>query len=188
MSRKLLYVAAVGLASIASLAIAQNAPDNGGGQGQGQQGGPGEGGRGGRGNFDPAQFQQRMMERLKEQMKAPDDEWNVIQPKLEKVMTAQREARAGGMGGGFGGRGGPGGGGGRGGNDNEQSETAKASRELRDTLQSDNASADQIQAKLKAFRDARAKAEDNLKSAREDLKSVLNDREEAVLVMAGMIE
>src|SRR5205814_3579173 len=71
----------------------------------------------GRGNFDPAQMRERMMNRIKEQLGATDDEWKAISPKVEKVMTAQRESRGGGFGfggGGFGG-GGRGGGGGGGG-------------------------------------------------------------------------
>ncbi|MEP0841816.1 MAG: hypothetical protein HRF43_03795, partial [Phycisphaerae bacterium] len=64
------------------------------------------GGRGGRGNFDPAQMRQRMMDNIKEELAASDDEWKVLQPKVEKVLDAQRETRGGGFGGfgGFGGR------------------------------------------------------------------------------------
>lgn len=186
MSRKLLLAITVGVASLSTLAVAQNQPDNNGGGGNRQgQGQGGQGGGGGGRNFDPAQMQQRMMERMKEQMKAPDDEWAVISPKLEAVMKAQRDARVGGFGG-FGGRGGGGGGGG---NDQQpQSEVAKASRELRTTLEAENASPETVAAKLKAYRDARAKAEESLKAAREELKGVLNERQEAVLVMAGMLE
>ncbi|MGE5608946.1 MAG: hypothetical protein ACM359_06815, partial [Bacillota bacterium] len=56
-------------------------------QGGGRQG---RGGRGqqGAGNFDPAQFRQRMMDRMKERLGASDDEWKVLQPKFEKVMNA----------------------------------------------------------------------------------------------------
>lgn len=184
MSRKLLLAVAVGVASLSTLAMAQNQPDGGGQGGRPGQGqGPGQGG--GRGNFDPAQMQQRMLERIKEQMKAPDDEWNVISPKLEAVMKAQRDARAGGFGG-FGGRGG-GPGGGRG--DNQpQSEVGKASQELRTALEAENASAETVAAKLKAYREARAKAEEALKAAREELKGVLSERQEAVLVMSGVLE
>src|SRR3954470_5374615 len=63
----------------------------------------------GRGNFDPAEMRARMEARMKEQLGVSDDEWKVLQPKVEKVMTAQRDARAGG---GFGGPGGRRGGGG----------------------------------------------------------------------------
>src|SRR5216110_2902919 len=65
---------------------------------------------GGRGNFDPAAFRERRMNQIKEQLGATDEEWKAIEPKVDKVMTAQRESF-----GGFGGRGGPGGRGGGGG-------------------------------------------------------------------------
>src|SRR6476469_7144036 len=56
----------------------------------------------GRGNFDPEQFRQRMMDNYKEQLEVKsDDEWKIISARIEKVMTAQRDARVGR--GGFGG-------------------------------------------------------------------------------------
>src|SRR5678815_1719952 len=69
-------------------------------------------GRPQRGNFDPEQFRTQMMDRYKERLEVKsDDEWKIISERIEKVMTAQREARIGGFGG-FGGRGGRGGRGG----------------------------------------------------------------------------
>src|SRR5947199_5254232 len=66
----------------------------------------------GRGNFDPEQFRQRMMDNYKERLEVKsDDEWKIIQERIEKVTTAQRDAR---LGGGFGRFGG----GRRGGGDN----------------------------------------------------------------------
>src|SRR5437588_12178669 len=82
---------AILVAALASPALAQPAP-----------GGPG-------GPPDFAQMRQLMMERLKDALAANDDEWKVIQPKVEKVQQLQRDAGAGrGMFMGFGG-GGPGG-------------------------------------------------------------------------------
>src|SRR5687768_10316220 len=50
-----------------------------------QQGGGGGGG-GGRGNFDPEQMRQRMMERYKEMLEVKtDDEWKVIEGRIQKV-------------------------------------------------------------------------------------------------------
>jgi hypothetical protein len=180
-------IASMAVAFISAGAMAQDQVNGGGNQGGNQSGNNG-GNRGNR-NWDPAAMQQRMLDTVKEQMKAPDDEWKVIEPKLLKVMAAQRDARAGG---GFG-RGGPGGGGGGNrGNDQQpqqpQTELAKASRELRDLLAQENASPDQISAKLTAFRAARTKAEAELKAARESLKEVLNERQEALLVTMGMVE
>ena len=153
-------------------------------QGQGQ----------GRGNFDPAQFQQRAMERIKEQLGATDDEWKVIQPKVEKVMTAQRESRSGGFGfGGFGGggRGGAGGGGGGGGGGADRQPTTavgKASQDLRTTLEDKNAAPETISKKLATLREAREKARKDVADAQKDLKEILTQRQEAVLVINGMLE
>src|SRR4051812_32283787 len=72
----------------------------------------------GRGNFDPAQFRQRQLERLKENLEVNSDaEWKVISERIEKVLDAQRETRVAGFGGfgrGGGRRGGDNGGGGGG--------------------------------------------------------------------------
>jgi hypothetical protein len=147
--------------------------------------------RGGRGNFDPAQMRQRMMDMMKEQLGVNDDEWKVLEPKIEKVTTAQRDARAGGFGFGFGGRGRRGGdGGGAGGpaSDQPQSAVAQASQDLRNTLQNKDASADEISAKLKTLRDAREKAQADLHAAQKELKDVLTQRQEATLVSMGMLD
>src|SRR3954466_1478149 len=65
----------------------------------------------GRGNFDPEQMKQRMMDRYKERLEVKsDDEWKIISERIEKVMTAQRDARIASFGG-FGGGGRRGGGG-----------------------------------------------------------------------------
>src|SRR5438034_10237695 len=73
----------------------------------------------GRGNFDPAQFRQRQLERLKENLEVTSDaEWKIISERIEKVLDAQRETRVAGFGGfgrGGGRRGGDNGGGGQGG-------------------------------------------------------------------------
>jgi hypothetical protein len=189
--RNILFTATLlgALALPASLSFAQ-ATDNGGGQGRSapnDRGNQDNGGRnrGGRGNFDPAQFRQRMEERLKEQLGTNDDEWKVIQPKLQKVMEAQRDARGGGF---FGGRG-RGGDRGPGGNSSQaQSPVQQAQRDLRQTLDNKDASADEIKAKLTALRDAREKAKAELAAAQKDLRDVLTQRQEATLVMLGMLD
>jgi hypothetical protein len=139
-----------------------------------------------RGNFDPAQFRERRMNQIKEQLGATDDEWKVISPKVDKVMTAQRETFGGGFGrGGFGGRGGGGGGGA-----DQQPTTAlgKASADLRTTLEDKNAAPETISKKLAAMREAREKARKDVADAQKDLKEILTQRQEAVLVINGMLE
>ena len=64
--------------------------------GGGAQPGGGRGGRGGGrgGNMDPAQFQAQRMERYRQQLEVTsDDEWKVLQPRIEKVLQAQRDVR-----------------------------------------------------------------------------------------------
>lgn len=145
-----------------------------------------------RGNrFDPAQFRQRMMDRIKDQMGASDDEWKVIEPKLDKVMQAERDARGGGMGMMFGRRSrdrGQNSGSTAQNNDRSQSAVEQASLDLRKTLDNKDASASEIASKLTALRDARTKAHANLQAAQKDLKDVLTARQEAVLVMMGMLD
>jgi hypothetical protein len=172
---------------IPTLAFAQDRGGDGGGGGGGG-GGPGGDG-GGRRNFDPAQMRERMLGRMREQLGASEDEWKVIQPKLEKVMAAQRDARFGGMGGmmmGGGRRGGDGGG--AGGGDQQQTAVQKAASDLRTTLQSENASADEISQKLKAYREAREKAQAELAAAQKELKEVLTQKQEAQMVIFGMLD
>jgi hypothetical protein len=135
--------------------------------------------------FDPAQFRQQRLDRIKEQLGASDDEWKVLSPKIEKVMDVQRNT----FGGFGGGRGrGPGGGGGGNADNQPQTPVAKASADLRTTLENKDAPADDIKAKLAALRDARDKARAELQAAQKELKEVLTQRQEAVLVTNGMLE
>src|SRR4051812_32899013 len=118
MTRRVLLLLAVGCALVAPSFARAQAQDN---NNQNR-----------RGNFDPAQFRERYMNSIKEQLKADDDEWKVLSPKIEKLMTVQRDARAGG--GGF--RGGRPGGGGGGTPDNQPTTpVAKASADLRTALE-----------------------------------------------------
>ena len=164
-----------------------NQQDNGrGGRNRGNGGGPGGG------NFDPTQFRQRMEDNVKEQLGASDDEWKVIQPKLSKVFDAQRAARGGfGMRGMFGFRRNRDNGGDQNNNSTDnanRSPVELAQRELQQVLDNKDATPDQIAAKLKALREAREKAHEELVSAQKDLKEVLTPRQEAVLVNMSMLD
>jgi hypothetical protein len=134
--------------------------------------------------FDPAQMREQMMTRMKEQMGASDDEWKVLSPKIEKVMTVQRETR----GGGFGGFGGGRRGGGGGADQQPTTETGKASADLRTALENKDTPADDIAKKLAAYREARDKGRAQLQAAQKELKEILTQRQEAVLVNMGMLE
>jgi hypothetical protein len=192
-------VAAAGFLS-AGMAMAADAPAGGdtgaaGGARQGRQ----------RGNFDPAQMRQQMNDRMKTAMGATDDEWKVLQPKIEAVQTAQRDSRGGGMGmmGGRGGaRGGRGGaaaaGGAAAGGDapaaapaataRPQSEAAKAGDALRKVLDNKEAKPEEIKAALQAFRDARTAGEAKLAAAQKELKDIVTVKQEAYLVVSGMLK
>jgi len=149
--------------------------------------------QGGRRNFDPAQYRQRMMDRLKTELGATDDEMTALGPKIEKVMTLQRDAGGRGFRGrGGGGPGGPGGPGGTGGTpppvDPNASVVQKASADLRAVLENKDAKPDEIKAKLDALRAARADAKTQLAAAQQELRGLLTQRQEAVLVESGMLE
>lgn len=162
---------------------------------QEQPGGPG--GPGGGPPPDFAQMRQQMMDRLRDQMGATDDEWKAIQPLLEKVQQLQRQSGGRGGPGMFGPPGGPRGQGGPppggpggpgGGPGGPPSEVQQKQADLRDALQGGDAAADEIKARLAALRAARAKAKADLAKAQEDLKQVLSVRQEAVLVAFGILE
>lgn len=161
-------------------------------------GGGGFGGGGGRGNFDPAQFQQRMMERIRDNLNFTNDsDWNAVQPLVQKVMDAQRDLRSGGMGmfgggrnrnrgggGGDQGGGGGGGGGGRGGFfGGTPSPEAQA---LQDAI-NNNAPDAQVKDLLAKYEASQQKKQAALKSAQDNLRAVLTPRQEASAALMGLV-
>jgi hypothetical protein len=184
-------LAALGLSLfIAGAALAQNQPG-----GNGQAGQNGGGGRRG-GNFDPAQMRAGMMDRIKGDLGATDEEWTAIQPRLEKVLDAQRDARSGrgGFGGGgFGRRGGQGGGAGgatAGATPSTQpvSAVAKASADLKAAIDNKDTPPAELASKLATLRDAKEKAKSDLVTTQKSLKELLTQRQEAILVNMGMLD
>jgi len=172
--KKLLAMLAVAAALCVS-ADSLRAQDNGGG-----------GGGGGRyRNLDPAQiqqFQQRRMDRAKEQLGFTNDaDWSAVQPLVQKVMDAQRESFSGRFG--RFGRGG-GGGGDTGGN------TASTGNAERDALQQavdSNAPTAQIKAALEKYRSSQKAKQAKLEQAQEDLRKVLSQKQEASAVLLGLL-
>jgi hypothetical protein len=187
-----------------SQAIAQDAPPQGGGQrGQGRGGGRGGGGGGGQFNFDPEQMRQRIAERIREQLEIKnDDEWKAIEPLIEKVNEARREAGTGfgGMGfGGFGRRGGPGGGGGGGGGGQGGDANAPRPRnpfaaeplpeaEALQKALDGQASKEELKDRMAKLREARKAKEAALEKAQDNLRKVLTVRQEAVAVVNGWLK
>ena len=126
---------------------------------------------------------------MKNEIGATDKEWTVIEPRVTKVMTLSREVNRRGMGmmgrGGRGGRGRPGippqv-------SDSEQSEVQKAMDALQEALGKSDTSSDDIKAKLLALRNAKEKTRQELAKAQQELKQILSVRQEAKLVLWGLL-
>jgi len=149
-------------------------------------GGGGQGRRGGGGNFDPAQFQQRMMDNVRERLAFTNDtDWAAVQPLVQKVLDARRDVGFPGMG--IMRRGGGGGdnaqGGRRGGFFSAPSPEAEALQKAID----DNAPAAQVKALLEKYRTARKDKEAKLAQTQEDLRKVLTSRQEAQAALLGLL-
>ncbi len=184
-TKSIIFLSALALAASALSATAQDtakpkeAPKDAGANSDGgrQRGGPG-------GSMQD--FMQRMNERLKTSLKATDDEWTVLQPLIEKVQSAQREAYAGR---GYSGRSGSSKDGNSGGNPPTDTRPGSAeSAALRAAIESESTTPEDIKAKLTALREIRKKGVADLAVARENLKNVVTVRQEAVLVSTGLLE
>jgi len=198
-----------GVAIALSLGIgtmtAQNAPGGGGPSGGGRgRGGPGGGGApggggpgGGRGSFDPAQMQQRMLDRIREQLEIKgDDEWKVLQPRIEKVMEAQRGARGGSsMGMLFSRSSRPSGTGGdtatatatTGDQGRRSSREANPEAEALQKAIDAKASNEEMKTALAKFTEGRKAKQAELEQAQTELRKVLTLRQEALLTLWGML-
>jgi hypothetical protein len=173
-----LFAVAAALCLSADNLLAQdNGGDNGGGGG----------GRRGRGNFDPAQFQQRMLDRTKEQLGFTNDtDWNAVEPLVQKVMDARRDTMAS-MFGGFrrGGRGGQDGGNGGGGG--AFGGAANPEREALQQAIDSGAPAAQVKTALDKYRTAQKAKQAKLEQAQADLQKVLSQKQEAQAVLLGLL-
>jgi len=160
---------------------------------QNDNGGNGGGGGGGRGNFDPVAFQQRMMENVRDQLGFTNDtEWNAIQPMVQKVMDARRDAAGAGFGrlfgrgnrGGNNNAGNNGGGQRRGGFGGTPSPEAEALQKNID----DNAPTAQIKAALAKYEASQKEKQAKLLQAQETLRKVLTVKQEAQATLLGLLE
>jgi hypothetical protein len=115
-------------------------------------------------------FREAALNRLKEEMGSSDEEWTVLKPRVEKVMDLQREVR-----GGMGFRGAP---------DDEAPEAGA----LRTAIENKDASAEVIKEKMDAFRAAKKKQAEALEAARAQLREVVTARQEATLLLAGLLD
>ncbi len=198
------FVAA--LCSCGGSIFAQN--DNGGAPGvvvvrpqTGQPSDNGQGGPGGfggnfrGGNFDPAQFQQMMLDQTRQSLNITnDEEWKAIQPLVQNVMDARREI---GFGGGgmrmmFGGPGGPGGT--QGGNQSGNAQRAmrfgpqaSAEQQALQKALDDGAPAAQVKEAMAKLRAAKQEKQAKLEAAQEKLRSVLTTKQEAQALLQGLL-
>ncbi len=156
-------------------AFAQN--DNGGGPG------------GRRGNWDPAQMQQRIMERIQDELGFTNDtDWSAVQPLVQKVMEAQRDARGNMMGRMFGR-------GNRGGNNTDQGNRPRGGffgqpspeAEALQKAVDDNAPAAQIKDLLAKYQDSQKEKLAKLATAQENLRAVLTTKQEAQATLMGLL-
>jgi hypothetical protein len=143
--------------------------------------------------MDPQQIQQmiqqRMMENLREQMGVTNDtEWSVIKDRLAKVTRLRTEtmlSTAMGMMGGM--RRGPNGGGGGFPGFAGFGKPDPNVENLQNYVDS-NAPTEQLKNALARLREARKQKQEELAKAQEDLRLVLTMRQEAILVLAGMLD
>jgi len=110
------------------------------------------------------------LENLKGRLGISDTEWQVIKPRLKAVYDRVR-SRGSSMGG----------------SQQAGTEVENRRRELRELLREKGAKVEQIKARLTALRAAQEKARQELGRARQDLRRLLTLRQEAELVLDGLL-
>lgn len=174
-------VAALSLSASSLFAQDNNTNDNGGQGGQPGRRMRGQGGPGG-GNYDPAQRQQQMLERIKDELGFTNDtDWSAVEPLVQKVMDARRDVGFGGMGRMFRNRGGNNGGG-RG----FGPEPSAEQKALEDAIDN-NAPKGQLKAALDKYRASQKDKQSKLEQAQANLKKVLSQKQEAQAVLLGLV-
>ena len=146
---------------------------------------------GDRGNFNPQDLQARMMTALRDRFEvANDDEWKVISDRITAVSELRR-ATGSGFGGMLFGRGGTGGDTSRGGDRNSSTRGRSGGNTDVAALQAaiqDKLPEAEIKARLDRVRELRKENEVKLAKAQEELRAVLSVRQEAIAVLAGLLQ
>jgi DNA repair exonuclease SbcCD ATPase subunit len=114
---------------------------------------------------------QQSLESLKGELRASDAEWPVVKRRLQAVYDLVHPVRP------IGGR-----------EEQPKNELEQRTRELRELLREDAPAADQIKAKLAALRATKERANQELAQARQNLRQIMNLRQEAVLVLNGLLD
>jgi len=154
-------------------------------------GGGGFGGGGPR-NFDPAQFRQRMMDGIKEALEVTsDDEWKVLEPRVQKIMDTRMQMGGPGMGRFMMGRRNRGG-------DNPPGDQGPQRRggmfgtpsqeeeALQKAIES-KASKAEMKAALEKFVASRKAKQAELEKAQASLRELLTPRQEAIATLYGLL-
>jgi chromosome segregation ATPase len=114
---------------------------------------------------------QQAIESLKGELRVSDGEWPVVKRRLQVVYDLVRPLRP------MMGR-----------DEQPKGELEQRTRELRELLREDTPATDQIKAKLAALRAAKERANQELAQARQSLRQIMNLRQEAVLVLNGLLD
>jgi hypothetical protein len=156
--------------------------------------------------FDPEQMRQRTEQRYQRQLGATDEQWKELGPLVMKVQELNQQLNISGRGGMFGGgrRGAQGdqpggmqgerpGGmqgarGNRAGMPGEQTALAKASEQLNTLLDDSSATPEKIKEQLTALRTAKENTKKELVTAQKELQKKVTMRQEAQLVLMGMLD
>jgi len=114
---------------------------------------------------------ERAVEAMKDTLGFSDREWTVVKPRIEKVYNLVHPQTS------FGPR-----------NAEPGTEVERRSGELREVLRDEDAKAEAIKAKLTALRAAKEKTRRELAAARQNLRQLMTLRQEAHLVLRGLLE
>jgi hypothetical protein len=112
---------------------------------------------------------QRMLERLKTELKVSEEEWTIIKPRVEAVYRLARTQTAA--------------------TDDEMAvSVAQRVTELRELLALPEAKPEAIKARLTLLRAAREQVRQKLIKAQQELRKIMTLRQEAVLVVYGLLD
>jgi hypothetical protein len=117
------------------------------------------------------QDQRRAIEDFKVRLGVSDKDWPAIKPRIERVYTLVHPLPQMGTG-----------------SERPRTEVQRRSSELRDLLRSEGAAVDRIKAALAVLRAAKEKAAQELAAAKQDLRQLMTVRQEAELVLSGLLD
>ena len=134
----------------------------------------------------------RYLDQIRKRLGASDEEWAVLLPRLENLIRAQQEARTG-ISGLRGGGGGAGPGGGRGAgllgpSRDKPSDLELAAEAVRLAARDPDIPNRDTSLALKEYRKERDKARAKLAAAEQEIRDLVTQRQEAILVMLGVLE